>query len=199
MQELFDDMFFDKVPNYFADVAYMSIRPLGSWYQNLQERNRQLIDFTTELQLPKVVYINLFFNANAFLTSIMQVTAMQYNYDLDMMSLVTELTKKWPDSIDAPAREGAHVFGMFMEGARWDIGASTIDESKMKELYPKLPVMTIKSLPMNKVDYKDQYPCPVYKTQDRGPGFVTTLHLKTKSTPRKWVIGGVALLLDVVE
>lgn len=91
------------------------------------------------------------------------------------------------------------MFGMFMEGARWDMGASSIEDSRMKELYPKMPVMTIKSLPLGKVDFKDQYACPVYKTQERGPGYVTRLHLKTKYPPRKWVIGGVALLLDVVE
>lgn len=199
MQTLFENINLDVVSEYWADAAFMSLRPLGSWYQNLQDRNRQLVDFTTELTLPKVAFLSYFFNPNAFLTAVMQVTAMQYNYDLDMMCLVTEVTKKWLDQVDAPAREGAHVFGLAMEGARWDIGASTIDESKMKELYPKMPVMTIKSLPSNKVDYKDLYPCPVYKTQDRGAGFVTTLFLKTKSPPRKWVIGGVALLLDVVE
>eukprot|EP00993_Chasmostoma_nieuportense_P002181 NODE_2_length_6488_cov_18.174344_g1_i0.p1 GENE.NODE_2_length_6488_cov_18.174344_g1_i0~~NODE_2_length_6488_cov_18.174344_g1_i0.p1 ORF type:complete len:2154 (+),score=521.91 NODE_2_length_6488_cov_18.174344_g1_i0:435-6464(+) len=199
MQQLFDDINLNMVPDSWSDVAYMSLRPLASWFQNLLERNQQLSNFTSELQLPKVVYLSYFFNPNAFLTAIMQTTAMQYNYDLDQMSLVTEVTKKWPDQVDAAAREGAHVFGMFMEGARWDMATSTVEESKMKELYPKMPVMTIKSLPANKVDYKDLYACPVYKTQDRGPGFVSTLHLKTKSPPRRWVIGGVALLLDVVE
>ena len=68
-----------------------------------------------------------------------------------------------------------------------------------QELYPKMPVMTIKSLPASKVDYKDLYACPVYKTQGRGPGYVGLLHLKSKVNPRTWVVGGVALLMDVVE
>eukprot|EP00669_Euglena_mutabilis_P007984 TRINITY_DN3148_c0_g1_i1.p1 TRINITY_DN3148_c0_g1~~TRINITY_DN3148_c0_g1_i1.p1 ORF type:complete len:130 (-),score=44.32 TRINITY_DN3148_c0_g1_i1:170-559(-) len=129
----------------------------------------------------------------------MQTMAMQHGFDLDQMTLTTEVTKKWPDQIDVPAREGAHVFGLCMEGARWDVGQSSIEESRMKELYPKMPVMTIRALPANKVDLKDLYACPVYKTQERGPGYVATLHLKTKAPSRKWVIGGVALLLDVVE
>jgi len=199
MQVLFDDIVLNKVPEGWQGVGFMSMRPLSSWYQNLLERNQQLLDFAVELQAPKVVGINLFFNPNAFLTAIMQTMAMQHGYDLDQMTLMTEVTKKWPDQVDAAAREGSHVFGMCMEGARWDMPSSSVEDSNMKELYPRMPVMTIRSAPHSKVDYRDLYGCPVYKTQERGAGFVATLHLKTKAIPRKWVIGGVALLLDVVE
>jgi len=40
----------------------------------------------------------------------------------------------------------------------------------MKELYPKVPVVTIRSLPLGKIDRKDQYECPLYKTQARRVG-----------------------------
>jgi dynein heavy chain len=199
MQQLFEDINLNKVPESWSGVAYMSMRPLTSWYQNLLERNQQLLDFAVELMAPKVVGINLFFNPNAFLTAITQTMAMQHGYDLDQMTLTTEVTKKWPDQVDAAAREGSHVFGTYMEGARWDMSQSSIDDSRMKDLYPRMPVMTIRALPISKVDYKDLYACPVYKTQERGAGYVATLHLKTKAIARKWVIGGVALLLDVVE
>ena len=43
------------------------------------------------------------------------------------------------------------------------------------------------------------YDCPIYKTQQRGPGFVTSLFLKTKQPAKKWTIAGVGMLLDVVE
>jgi len=42
------------------------------------------------------------------------------------------------------------------------------------------------------------YYCPAYKTEDRGrEGFVFMAQLKTKHNPRKWILAGVGLLMDV--
>ena len=46
------------------------------------------------------------------------------------------------------------------------------------------------------MDMKNMYECPVYKTRDRGPTYVWTFNLKTKENANKWVLGGVALLLQ---
>lgn len=44
----------------------------------------------------------------------------------------------------APPREGAYVHGMFMEGARWDTQSGIIVESRLKELFPAMPVINIR-------------------------------------------------------
>lgn len=44
----------------------------------------------------------------------------------------------------AGPREGAYVHGIFMEGARWDVQQGIIMESKLKELYPQMPVINIR-------------------------------------------------------
>jgi len=41
------------------------------------------------------------------------------------------------------------------------------------------------------------YKCPVYKTENRGNTYVFNAQLKTKLPPQKWVLAGVALILDV--
>ena len=41
------------------------------------------------------------------------------------------------------------------------------------------------------------YVCPTYKTEFRGPTYVFCAQLKTKAVPAKWVLAGVALILDV--
>jgi dynein heavy chain len=41
-------------------------------------------------------------------------------------------------------REGAYVHGLFMEGARWDIQQGIITESRLKELFPTMPVFNIR-------------------------------------------------------
>ena len=143
--------------------------------------------------------LNLLFNPMSFLTAIMQDSAIRNNYDLDQMSLLSEVLKKWPDQIEYPAKDGAHVCGMAMEGARWDHGQACIEQSHMKELYSRLPVTTMRALPHSKIDRRDQYEAPMYRTQARGPGIVTGIWLKTKAPARKWTIAGVALLLDTDE
>lgn len=44
----------------------------------------------------------------------------------------------------AAPRDGAYIYGIFMEGARWDITQGVITDSKLKELYPALPVINIR-------------------------------------------------------
>ena len=86
---------------------------------------------------------------------------------------------------------------MLPPGARWDTQTGMIAEARLKELAPVMPVMFIKAIPVDRQDLRNMYACPVYKTKTRGPTFVWTFNLKTKEKPSKWVLGGVALLLQV--
>ena len=70
-------------------------------------------------------------------------------------------------------------------------------ESRLKELTPIMPVMFIKAIPVDRMDLKGMYECPVYKNKSRGPTYVWTFNLKTKEKPSKWILAGVALLLQV--
>lgn len=83
-----------------------------------------------------------------------------------------------------------------MEGARWDTSVNDIQDSIIKDMFPLMPVIHIKSLPLERLDIRNIYDCPVYKTRQRGPTFVWTFNLKTKAKPSKWTLAGVALLLS---
>ena len=111
--------------------------------------------------------------------------------------MVSEVTKKGVEEIEAATREGAYIHGLFLDGARWDTGGGILDEAHLKVLYPLLPVVLIKAGTQDKMEARDIYPCPVYKTQQRGPTFVFTAGLRTKAPPAKWTMAGVAMLLDV--
>lgn len=199
MQELFEEIFLDKMPSKWDRVSFMTKRTLGSWVENFLSRNEQLVSWNIDLQTPRVTNIALFFNPMSFLTAIMQTTSIINSFDLDQMALVIDVLKKSADQIDTAARDGCYVCGLSMEGARWDAVGGCIEDSRLKELYPRMPIMQVRSLPLGKIDRRDQYECPVYKTQERGPGYVVGFFLKSKQNVRKWVIAGVGLLLDVVE
>lgn len=107
-----------------------------------------------------------------------------------------DVTKKNKEDFNSPPREGAYVHGLFMEGARWDTQTGMIAESRLKELTPGMPVMFIRAIPVDKQETKNVYECPVYKTRQRGPTYVWNFFLKTKESPAKWTLAGVALLLS---
>ncbi|KAL8163404.1 UNVERIFIED_CONTAM: Dynein heavy chain 17, axonemal [Gekko kuhli] len=92
------------------------------------------------------------------------------------------------------AHHGSDVIG---RGARWDIQTGVISDARLKELTPPTPVIFIKAIPVDRMDTKNMYECPVYKTRTRGPTYVWTFNLKTKEKPAKWILAGVALLLQI--
>lgn len=147
--------------------------------------------------MPSSVWLAGFFNPQSFLTAIMQSTARKNEWPLDKMCLQCDVTKKQKEEFTSPPREGAYINGLFMEGARWDIEFGCIASSKLKELFPVMPVVFIKAITQDKQETRNIYECPVYKTRIRGPTFVWTFNLKTKEKASKWTLAGVAILLCV--
>merc|ERR1739838_708812 len=197
MEDLSDSLFFDQVPPSWTKLAYASLNGLSAWYADLLLRIKELEGWTSDFNLPSSVWLSGFFNPQSFLTAIMQSTARKNELPLDKMCLTCEVTKKQPgESMQVP-RDGAYVHGLFIEGARWDILVGSICDSNLKELYPAMPVMYIKAITQDKQETRNLYECPVYKTRQRGPTYIWTFNLKTKERPSKWVLAGVALLLQI--
>lgn len=117
--------------------------------------------------------------------------------------------------------DGIFVHGLLMEGARWTdeeesaehvytVGSTTcaghLTESRLKQLLTLMPVMYVKAVMVQpdwspeSVGYlrgdKNLYECPVYTTSARGPTFVFLSTLKTLQPVHKWVLAGVALLMQ---
>jgi dynein heavy chain len=96
-------------------------------------------------------------------------------------------------------KEGAYVIGFILEGARWDTALGQVEEARPKEMFSVLPVVYCRALPIPQEGKEDKslYQCPCYKTEDRGNTYVFTAQLKTRQNPRKWILSGTVLLLDV--
>ena len=197
MESLQDSLFFDSIPAGWVKRAYPSMFPLGLWYADLLLRIKELEVWTGDFQLPAAVWLGGLFNPQSFLTAIMQTTARKNEWPLDKMCLSVDVTKKSREELSGAPREGAYVHGLYMEGARWDTQIGQIADAKLKDLTPVIPVCFIKAIPVDRRETKNIYECPVYKTKSRGPTFVWTFNLKTKEKAAKWVLGGVALLLQV--
>jgi len=197
MEDLSNALFLDNVPETWNKRAYPSMYTLGIWYADLLQRVKELESWTADFQLPAAVWLAGLFNPQSFLTAIMQQMARKNEWPLDRMCLQCDVTKKTREDVSASPREGAYVHGLYMEGARWDTQTGMMAEARLKELNPTMPVIFIKAIPVDRLDMRNIYECPVYKTKMRGPTFVWTFNLKSKEKPARWTMGGVALLLQV--
>ena len=66
------------------------------------------------------------------------------------------------DTNRAP-EDGVYIYGLFVEGCRWDDRKEALEESHPKVLYTDMKMIHI--IPKNRVDidYGHSYCCPVYK------------------------------------
>ena len=131
------------------------------------------------------------------------MTSRKNDWALNKLVTTVDVTKKMtPEEVEGTARDGAYVNGLYMEGARWDLQSGVLEDSFMKELYPKMPVIQMRAILGEKEDTRGIYRCPVYKQTERatpgyhtpGTGYLFMMQLKTKQPEAKWVMAGVALL-----
>ncbi|XP_077976399.1 dynein beta chain, ciliary-like isoform X2 [Styela clava] len=197
MEAVQDALYYDALPQSWTKVSYPSTYSLSQWFADLLLRCRELETWTQDLTLPATVWLGGLFNPQSFLTAIMQSMARKNEWPLDKMAISVDVTKKQKEDFGHPPREGAYLHGLFLEGARWDMQSGMLVDAKLKELTPTVPVVFAKAIPLDRQDTRHSYECPVYRTRERGPTFVWTFNLKTKEPASKWILAGVALLLNV--
>merc|ERR1719420_704899 len=198
MEDLADCLWTEKLPKWWVKLGFASTRPLRSWRMNLQERCVQLDDWINDpLNIPKVVDIAKLFNPQSFLTAIKQLCCQTQQLELNKLQVFTEVTKREVKQIDTHARDGAFVTGMYLEGARWDMNANSLEDSKPKEMFTRMPVVNCKAGPVSDKEDKNSYICPTYCVPTRRPYYVFPAQLRTRAPAGKWVLAGVALILDI--
>jgi len=202
-------------------LAWPSMKGLQGWYDNVIMRCDALRVWQETLKTPFSLWMPGLFNPTAFLTAIKQVTARAKSKPLDNMGVETHITTMLTaEEATSFPLDGALVHGLFIEGARWgetddpqhqqDIEgtacAGILADSKPKELLPQMPLIYIKAVMVQSnwepspVGYlrpeTELYNCPVYLNTFRGPTFVFPATLKTIHAPSKWVLAGVAIMME---
>ncbi|SBT46197.1 dynein heavy chain, putative [Plasmodium ovale wallikeri] len=197
---LMHSLYKDQLPELWKNNSYSSNRNLSSWVNNLKERITFLSDwFNDPLLTPKVFNVSLLFNPNSFFSAIKQILSRNEKCELDKIIMQIEVTNKSLNHIHSYPKEGAYIYGLYLDGANYDVEKNTLCDSSSKQKYFLMPVIHCKPVvSMGKID-TDVYECPVYKTLSRGPTYVTSIKLKTKENPEKWILAGVALILDIAD
>ncbi len=198
MEALSESLYMNEIPAPWAKLASPSLRSLSSWKNGILKKQKEQLEqwIGNPMEVPRTTWISGLFNPQSFLTAIMQVTSQKNSLELDKIVIVTDVTKWTPEADFAPSRDGAHVHGLVLEGASWGASSRTIEVSTPRELCCEMPVITCRGVVADRSEQANMFSCPVYKTQKRGPQYVFSAKLKTKAPPQKWVLAGVALLMD---
>jgi len=197
MELLLNTLPLDRVPAAWATVAYPSLKSLGAWFVDLLQRVETLTPWMESLETPVVVWISGLFNPMAYITAILQYTARKTSLPLDQMEVWTDITSSTDTATFTEYPEdGMYIHGLCMEGARWETKKNAIGDSFSKDLHPVMPVMQVRGIVYENVNKDGIFDCPVYITTQRGGTITFTATLRTLDPVNKWVLGGVALMMQ---
>merc|ERR1711966_136699 len=198
METLSQCLYLDRIPPLWNKKAWPSNRGLTTWLADFLKRLQQLEEWTQNpMEIPKVTWLSGLIIPQSFLTALCQVSAQKNQLELDKLVVQTDVSKKMSAAaVDSPARDGAYISGLSIQGARWDVQGGLIERSKPKEMYCDMAIINCRAVSLEKVEKNNIYQCPTYKTTQRGPTWVFSAQLKTKSLPSRWVLAGVAMIMD---
>ncbi len=111
------------------------------------------------------------------------------------------------DTSKAP-EDGAFIYGLYIEGARWSTEQQVLADSIPKVLYSSIPTIHLKPTKSVDIPKRHAYRCPVYKTSARRGTLSTTGHstnylidiqtpMQKKHQEKFWIKRGVAMLTQL--
>jgi dynein heavy chain len=206
LEEVFQSMLIGKVPEMWASVSYPSLKPLGSYINDLVQR-LQVLQHWIDNGTPSVFWLSGFFFTQAFLTGAQQNFARRHKipidhlcFDFQVMTVEADQAQK---EITTPPEDGVFVYGMYIEGARWDRETMALGEQQPKILTDQLPCMHLIPVEKSKKEAKPVYVAPLYKTSARrgilsttghSTNYVMAVDLTSNEPESHWINRGCALL-----
>jgi dynein heavy chain len=196
----------NQVPGIWESVSFASLKTLGSWVKDLCFRVAFMRQWLLHGQ-PAAFPLPVFFFPQGFMTASLQTFARKHKEAIDGLSFDFELLRAGKDDIAEGPADGVYVFGLFLEGARWDPERWLLAESLPGQMYSSLPVVHFKPAVGHK-QAPGTYCCPVYKTAVRkgvlsttglSTNFVVAVELPTDCPEQKWILAGVAALCNLTD
>jgi dynein heavy chain len=192
-----------RIPSSWAGSSYPSLKNLPHYVADFLNRIEFLYKWFRTGK-PDDFWISGFFFTQAFLTGVKQNYARKYTIPIDQLTFDFEILRR--DRSDKAPTDGAFIYGLFTDGARWDRTRGEIAELLPKILYDNMPLIWLKPITNAQYDEKGRYKCPVYKTSARRGVLSTTGHstnyvvpilLETRVKPSHWIKRSVALLCQL--
>lgn len=203
LETVFNSIFNGKTPSMWLEQSYPSLKPLGSYTNDLLER---LKFFQTWIDqgIPVLFWFSGIYFTQAFTTGAAQNFARKYTIPIDTLTFDFEMPKEQQPK-EKP-QNGVYTYGVFLEGCKWDWDKWELRESDPKVLFVPMPMIWI--IPAKKTELREFacYDCPMYKISSRKGTLSTTGHSTNfvmfmriaSSTPEShWIKRGVAMLTQL--
>jgi dynein heavy chain len=162
LENLGNSFLFGTQPELWKGRSYPSLKPLASYVNDLLAR----LDFFAAWlkdRPPPTFWVSGFFFTQAFLTGASQNFARKYTVPIDQVSFDFQMMPRAEYS-NRP-KDGVYVYGLFIEGCRWDKKSALLAESLPKVLFSATPIIWFKPLKKEDLVGYPHYNCPVYKTR----------------------------------
>ena len=198
----------NQVPQIWIKSGFLSMKPLMSWIKDLNERITFFKDWY-ENGTPTCFCISRFSFPQAFLTGTLQNYARKHGCEIDLLTFEFKIMDDttW-DKVTEKPEDGCYVYGMFLEGARWNYETHLLDNSLNRELYTDVPLIHMIPVPNREPPQSGIYNTPLYKVLSRqgtlsttghSTNFVLMVELPTNEDESKWIKAGVAMFLALKQ
>lgn len=200
-----DTLFYGRVPDMWLNASYPSLKPLAGYISDLVER-LSFLQSWVDNNAPPVFWLSGFFFTQSFLTGALQNYARKYTLPIDTIDFDFEMLDGAVEDYPLPPEDGVYVYGLYIEGCKWNKATHVLDESDPKVLFTLSPVMWLKPCENDKLSDYPHYNCPVYKTSDRrgmlsttghSTNFVMFIRIPSDMPQDHWIQRGVACLTQL--
>jgi len=132
MSSTLDSMFTSlqngQVPANWGKVAYPSLKPLATWFEDMIKRVEFLDNWLVNGN-PTSYWISGLYFPQGFLTGVLQTHARQYRVAIDLLAFsFSIMDEEGPEELEEKPENGVVVYGCFMDGARYNRETKCIDE-----------------------------------------------------------------------
>lgn len=224
LERIYTSFLNNQVPRKWESAAYPSLKPLGSWVQDLVLRCDFIGSWIRHGQ-PKSFWISGFFFPQGFLTGSLQNHARKYGLPIDHLMFefhplpmyrhqaqVAAAMKdlKYGEELEIDKGiptpdDGILVHGLYMDGFRWDMEAMHVTDSLPGEMNPPLvmlhmePRMDFEPSPADYLAplYKTGFRAGVLSTTGHSTNFVVPVALPSQKPQDYWINMGAALLCQL--
>eukprot|EP00960_Hanusia_phi_P027768 746999-Hanusia_phi.AAC.2 len=182
LDAMYQALIFQRVPDVWSNVGYLSLKPLGSWIKDFTQR-MEFMSRWIEHGPPDAFWMSAFFFPQGYMTAALQMYARNTMIAIDTLDFRTEVLAITPEEVVSSPKQvpssssssfsappltgvqGVYFYGSFVEGARWDTKSGSLEESHVGETHVYMPVIWLD--PIVKDDNYGREPgmynCPFYK------------------------------------
>jgi len=203
LEKVFLAIFNGKTPAMWLANSYPSLKPLGSYTNDLVERLR-FFQGWVDRGIPVLFWLSGIYFTQAFTTGAAQNFARKHTIAIDTLTFDFEMPRE-QEPKEKPAN-GVYTYGVFLEGCKWHWERWDLAESDPKVLFVPVPMIWI--VPVRKSELRSFpcYECPLYKVSTRkgvlsttghSTNFVMPIRLSSSTPESHWTKRGVAMLTQL--